>query len=42
VDRSKYPKIPTSIYGEKLPKGYENAISSISSVEIISALRTSI
>jgi len=42
VDRSKYLKIPTSIYGEKLPKGYENAISSISSVEIISALRTSI
>ena len=40
VDRSKYPKIPTSIYGEKLPKGYENAISSISSAEIISALRT--
>ena len=42
VDRSKYPKIPTSIYGDKLPKGYENAISSISSVEIISVLRTSV
>jgi ADP-heptose:LPS heptosyltransferase len=42
ADRSKYPKIPTSIYGEKLPKGYENAISSISSAEIISALRTSV
>ena len=42
VDRSKYPKIPTSIYGDKLPKGYENAISSISSAEIISVLRTSV
>ena len=40
VDRSQYPKIPTSIYGDKFPKGYENAISSISSAKIIEALKT--
>ena len=29
ADREKFPLIPTSIYGNKFPKGYENAISSI-------------
>lgn len=29
ADRGKYPLIPTSIYGNKFPKGYENAIASI-------------
>lgn len=28
-DRDKYPAIPTSIYGNKFPVGYENAINSI-------------
>ena len=42
VNRLQYPKIPTSIYGEKFPNGYEKAISSISSKEIISKLRTSV
>jgi hypothetical protein len=37
-----FPKIPTSIYGEKFPNGYEKAISSISPKEIISKLRTSV
>ena len=42
VNRLQFPKIPTSIYGEKFPNGYEKAISSISSKEIISKLRTSV
>lgn len=29
ADREKFPLIPTSIYGNKFPKGYENAIASI-------------
>ena len=29
ADRSIYPKIPTSIYGNKQPEGYENAMNSI-------------
>jgi len=29
-DLNKYPKIPTSVYGNKFPEGYENAIRSIS------------
>lgn len=28
-DRAKYPAIPTSIYGNKFPRGYEDAINSI-------------
>ena len=28
-DRVKYPKIPTSVYGNKYPKNYENAMESI-------------
>lgn len=28
-DLEKYPKLPSSVYGKKLPKGYENAMSSI-------------
>ena len=35
VDRNEFPKIPTSIYGDKCPKGYENAINSISVEEIV-------
>ena len=42
VNRLQFPKIPTSIYGDKFPKGYENAISSISPKEIISKLRSSV
>ncbi|GGW43652.1 glycosyltransferase family 9 protein [Arenibacter certesii] len=29
-DREKYPLIPTSVYGNKFPSGYENAMRSIS------------
>jgi len=42
VNRLQFPKIPTSIYGDKFPNGYEKAISSISPKEIISKLRTSV
>ena len=38
-DRKKYPKIPTSIYGDKYPEGYKNAIDSISPKEIIQKLK---
>jgi ADP-heptose:LPS heptosyltransferase len=29
ADRKEYPKIPTSIYGNKYPEGYENSIATI-------------
>ncbi len=35
VNRKNYPKIPTSIYGNKFPKTYENASSSITINEIV-------
>jgi ADP-heptose:LPS heptosyltransferase len=35
-DRTRFPKIPTSVYGKTHPKGYENAIASISAEEIVS------
>lgn len=35
ADREKYPKIPTSVYGNKYSKGYENAAGSISVESII-------
>jgi len=30
ANREKYPLIPTSIYGNKFPEGYEEAMRSIS------------
>lgn len=30
ADREKYPLIPTSVYGNKFPEGYENAMKTIS------------
>ena len=35
VDREKFPLIPNSIYGNKIIKGYENAMRSISIEEIL-------
>ena len=35
ADKDKFPKIPTSVYGNKYPKGYEDAINSISAKSII-------
>ena len=41
ADRKEYPKIPTSIYGNKYPEGYENSLATISAETVfkkISAL----
>ena len=35
ADRNQYPKIPTSIYGNKFPEGYENAVSKTVTPEMI-------
>ncbi|TVZ58249.1 ADP-heptose:LPS heptosyltransferase [Flavobacteriaceae bacterium MAR_2010_105] len=37
-DRTQYPLIPTSVYGNKYPKGYENASGSISPDSIVSKI----
>ena len=40
ADRKQYPKIPTSIYGNKYPEGYENAASkTISPKQIITKVK---
>ena len=41
-DRDKFPKIPTSIYGNKFPDGYEQAAGSISPEEIVSKIKDEI
>ncbi|WP_028870609.1 glycosyltransferase family 9 protein [Psychroserpens burtonensis] len=41
-DRKQYPKIPTSIYGNKLPEGYEKALRSIVPEQIISKIKTAL
>ncbi|WP_317045730.1 MULTISPECIES: glycosyltransferase family 9 protein [Arenibacter] len=35
ADRDKYPLIPTSVYGNKYPPGYENAMRTISPKDVI-------
>jgi ADP-heptose:LPS heptosyltransferase len=35
ADREKYPLIPTSIYGNKFPEGYENAMDTISVEKVV-------
>lgn len=35
ADREKYPKIPTSVYGNKLPKGYETCMETISPKDVV-------
>jgi ADP-heptose:LPS heptosyltransferase len=35
ADRTKYPFIPTSVYGNKFPKGYENVMETITSEAVI-------
>ncbi len=37
-DRERYPLIPTSVYGNKLPKGYESVMETISSENIVDKL----
>jgi ADP-heptose:LPS heptosyltransferase len=39
ADRKKYPKIPTSIYGNKHSKSYSNAMASIAVEEVLSAVK---
>lgn len=34
-DRTNYPLIPTSIYGNKVPKGYENVMTSIAPEDVL-------
>ncbi len=41
ADRKKFPKVPTSIYGNKYPKEYEGAISTISEDSILEAVKRS-
>ena len=39
ADRKDYPLVPTSIYGNKFPEGYEDAASSISVDEVVSKVK---
>ena len=39
ADREKFPLIPTSIYGNKYPEAYENAIGSISPETIVKKIK---
>lgn len=38
ADRKAFPLIPTSIYGNKYPKGYERAIKTIKTEEILTKI----
>ncbi len=40
ADHSQYPKIPTSIYGNKYPEGYENAAGSIAVKAIVPKIKS--
>ena len=40
ADRNQYPKIPTSIYGNKYPEGYENAAGSVPVETIVSKVKS--
>ena len=35
ADREKYPKTPTSVYGNKFPEGYQNAMKSIDYKKVV-------
>ncbi|MFO7720227.1 MAG: glycosyltransferase family 9 protein [Gillisia sp.] len=38
-DLNKYPKIPTSVYGNKFPEGYEDVMRSISPLKVVEKLK---
>ena len=38
ADREQYPLIPTSVYGNKVPKGYENVMETIDSQQVVDRL----
>jgi ADP-heptose:LPS heptosyltransferase len=42
ADRNLFPLIPTSIYGNKFPEGYENAAGSISFEAIVAKVKSTI
>lgn len=37
-DRNQYPKLPTSVYGNKVVEGYEDAMRTISPDEVVSKI----
>lgn len=39
ADREKFPLIPTSVYGNKFPKGYEEAIKTIAPQTVVSKIK---
>ncbi len=39
ADREKYPLIPTSVYGNKYPKGYDKAIATIEPKQILDRIK---
>ncbi|WP_264525838.1 glycosyltransferase family 9 protein [Flavobacterium sp. N502536] len=41
-DRNQYPKLPTSVYGNKIVEGYEDAMRSISPKDIVEKIQLSI
>jgi ADP-heptose:LPS heptosyltransferase len=41
-DRNQYPQLPTSVYGNKIVEGYEDAMRSISPNEIVQKIQSSI
>ncbi len=42
ADREKFPSIPTSVYGNKYPKGYEDAIGTINPTSVVDKILISI
>jgi len=40
ADREKFPLIPTSVYGNKFPNGYENAAESISVKQVVTKVES--
>ncbi|MEX0312852.1 MAG: glycosyltransferase family 9 protein [Allomuricauda sp.] len=40
ADRERYPLIPTSVYGNKLPKGYENVMETITPQQVVDKITT--
>ncbi|QOG03126.1 glycosyltransferase family 9 protein [Flavobacterium sp. MDT1-60] len=38
ADRNQYPKLPTSVYGNKIVEGYEDAMRTISSKDVIAKM----
>ncbi|MGW9684620.1 glycosyltransferase family 9 protein [Flagellimonas sp. 2504JD1-5] len=40
ADRKRYPWIPTSVYGNKLPKGYESVMATITPQQVVNKITT--